>query len=51
MFGWEKRDMENVTAKELKQYRDMAKIYLGYTEREMNRWVSDSVLIELPRPQ
>ena len=51
MFGWEKKDMENITPKELKQYRDLAKIYLGYTDQEMTQWVNDKVLIEIPRPR
>jgi hypothetical protein len=51
MLGWEKKDMENVTPKELKEYREAAKIYLGYTEQEMTRWVNDNVLIELTQPK
>jgi hypothetical protein len=42
MFGWEKKEAENVTPKELKRYRNMAKIYLGYTEQQMNPWVNDT---------
>jgi len=51
MFGWEKKDMENITAKELKQYRDLAKIYLAYTDQEMTQWVNANVLIEIPQPR
>jgi hypothetical protein len=36
MFGWEKTDMENITLKELKVYRLLAKTYLRFTEGEIS---------------
>ena len=50
MFAWEKKDMENIKPNELKAYRDLAKIYLGYTESQMTKLVKDRVLIEIVKP-
>jgi hypothetical protein len=47
MFGWEKKDMENITAKELKVYRLLAKRYLGFTDDEMSTAVNDGTLLEI----
>lgn len=46
MFGWEKKDMENITAKELKVYRLLAKRYLGFTDGEIGIAVNDGTLQE-----
>ena len=46
MFGWEKKDMENITPKELKVYRLLAKRYLGFTEGEISIAVNDGTLLE-----
>ena len=51
MFGWEKKDMENITSKELKVYRLLAKRYLGFTDGEMSIAVNDGSLLELRQPR
>ena len=51
MFGWEKKDMENITPKELKVYRILAKTYLRFTEGEISIAVNDGTLLELQQPQ
>lgn len=47
MFGFEKKDMGNIKLNELKEYRDLAKIYLSFSEPEMTDLVKKQVLIEL----
>ena len=51
MFAWEKKDMENIKPNELKEYRDVAKMYLGYSDSQMTKLVNDRVLVEIIRPQ
>ncbi len=50
MFAWEKKDMENIKSNELKAYRDLAKIYLGFTDLQMTKLVKDRVLVEIFHP-
>lgn len=47
MFGFEKKDLANVTPDELKAYRKAAKIYLGYSEEEMTAIVKKKALFEI----
>lgn len=49
MFAWEKKDMENIKPNELKAYRDLAKIYLGFTDSQMAKLVKDRVLVQIFR--
>ncbi|MGA2252038.1 type II toxin-antitoxin system RelE/ParE family toxin [Terracidiphilus sp.] len=51
MFGWEKKDMENITPKELKVYRLLAKRYLELTDGEMHIAVNDGTLLEFRQPR
>jgi len=51
MFAWEKKDMENLDRNELKEYRDMAKIYLAFSEQQMTEFVNRRVLVEIAQPQ
>jgi hypothetical protein len=51
MFAWEKKDMENIEPNELRAYRDLAKIYLGYTDLQMTKLVKDRVLVEIFHPR
>ena len=51
MFGWEKKDMENITPKELKVYRLLAKRYLEFTDGEIGIAVNDGTLVELHQPR
>jgi hypothetical protein len=50
MFAWEKKDMENIKHSELKAYRDVAKMYLGYSDSRMTKLVNDKVLVEIAKP-
>ncbi len=51
MFGWEKKDMENITSKELKVYRYLAKRYLEFTGIEVSLAVNDGTLLEFRQPR
>jgi hypothetical protein len=51
MFGWEKKDMENIGSRELKIYRNLAKRYLRFSEVEISIAVSDGTLQEIHRPR
>lgn len=51
LFGWEKKDMENIGPKELKVYRLLAKRYLELTDGEIDITVNDGTMRELHRPQ
>ncbi len=50
MFAWEKKDMENIKPNELKAYRDLAKIYLAFTEPQMAELLNNRVLVEIVQP-
>ena len=47
MFGFEKKDQANIQPEELKEYRKAAKIYLGYSEEEINSIVKEKALVEV----
>lgn len=47
MFAWEKKDMENIKPNELREYRELAKIYLGFTEFQMDELVKKKVVVEI----
>jgi len=47
MFGFEKKDMANIDAKELKGFKKLAKIYLGLSEGEMESLVQKGELTEI----
>ena len=47
MFAWEKKDMENIKPDELQEYRDLAKIYLGFTELQMDELARKKVVVEI----
>jgi hypothetical protein len=47
MFAWEKKDMENIKPNELREYRELAKIYLGFTELQMDELVKKKVVVEI----
>jgi hypothetical protein len=51
MFGWEKKDMENIGPRELKVYRDLAKRYLDFSNDEISIAVSGGILQEFPQPR
>jgi len=51
VFGFEKKDMANINAKELLVYRELADIYLRCSVAEMRRRVEEGVMVELKAPQ
>lgn len=51
VFGFEKKDMENVSSKEVAAYKEFAAIYLSYTLLEMQRLVEKGVLQEVTAPK
>jgi hypothetical protein len=51
MFGWEKKDMENITSRELKVYRLLAKRYLELTDGEIGIAVKDGTFLEFHQPR
>ena len=50
MFGFEKKDMANIKADELKGYRKAAGIYLGYSEEAIAAIVKGKALFEIAQP-
>jgi hypothetical protein len=50
MFGFEKKDMANINAQELKSFRRLAKAYLERSEQEMDELVGQGELIEIHGP-
>jgi hypothetical protein len=50
MFGFEKKDMSNIKADELRMFRKAARVYLNYDEEEMMAIVKKKSLSEIVRP-
>jgi hypothetical protein len=50
MFGFEKKDLSNIDAKELKGFKKLAKIYLERSELEMDLLVKSGELKEVQAP-
>jgi hypothetical protein len=46
-FGYAKNRKEDLELDELEAYRELAKAYLAVTEREIDRYVADGILIEV----
>ncbi len=51
MFGWEKKDLQDIGPKELRVYRSLAKNYLRFTDGEIRILVNDGTLQELRQPR
>ena len=51
MFGWEKKDMENVVPRELKVYRNLAKRYLEFSNDEISIAINGGILQEIRQPR
>jgi hypothetical protein len=51
VFGFEKKDMANISAKDLMAFREFAAIYLGYTAAEMDGLVRNGTLYQIQRPE
>jgi hypothetical protein len=47
VYGFPKSERENITAEELKAFRDLAKLMLGYSDEELNKAVANDKLREL----
>lgn len=47
MYGFEKKDLANIRPDELKQFKASAKIYLGFSEKQMSDLVERQVLTEI----
>lgn len=50
MFGFEKKDLANIKADELRAFRKAARVYLGYSEEEMTVIVREKSLSEIAKP-
>ncbi len=50
MFGFEKKDLSNIDAKDLKGFKSLAKVYLNGSEREMDSLVRIGELTEIKAP-
>ncbi|HEX5235420.1 MAG TPA: type II toxin-antitoxin system RelE/ParE family toxin [Silvibacterium sp.] len=50
MFGFEKKNLSNIDAKELKGFKKLAKIFLERSEIEMDSLVSSGELTEIEAP-
>lgn len=52
MYGFEKKDIANISPKELKAFKKLAKEYLQRTNEEMEKLVKTEELVEItPRPE
>jgi hypothetical protein len=47
MYGFEKKDQGNIQKNELKEFKALAKIYLGFSEEKMSELVREKVLTEI----
>lgn len=47
MFGFEKKDMDNITQTELREFRKAAKIYLAFSDLELDEAVNEGALIQV----
>jgi hypothetical protein len=47
MFGFEKKDLANIDDKELKEFKKLAKVYLGLSDRDMDSLVKRGELTEI----
>lgn len=51
MFGFEKKDLANIRADELRTFRKAACVYLSYSEEEMDGIVQEKALSEIVKPK
>ena len=51
VFGFEKKDITNITVQELEAFRELADIILGYSEVEVAKRVADGALLEIKPPE
>jgi hypothetical protein len=51
MFGFEKKDQANINAKELKEFKKLAAVYLKLSEEGVSGLLRDGKLTEIKAPQ
>ena len=51
VHGFEKKDVSNIRPDELEAFREFAKVYLGYTNAELEKRVGDGVLFKVEGPE
>jgi hypothetical protein len=51
VFGFEKKDMANISSNDLLAFRRYASTYLGFSIGEMNRLVEDGTVHQINAPQ
>lgn len=49
MYGFEKKDKANISKKDLQNFRQAAKVYLGLTEAALTLAVADRTLVKITR--
>lgn len=47
MYGFAKKDVDNITKDELKALKELAKHYFNLTKKELTKAIQDGVLIEV----
>jgi len=50
MFGFEKKDLGNIRKDELTQFKRAARIYLSYTDRELDEIIRQGAMVQLSKP-
>jgi hypothetical protein len=50
VYGFEKKDRENIDARELEAFKELANVILGYSDAEIRKRVIDGALIEVQPP-
>jgi hypothetical protein len=51
VFGFEKKDVANISASDLVAFREFAATYLGFTAAEMEQLVGNGTLYQIERPK
>jgi hypothetical protein len=51
VYGFEKKDLGNINARELEAFRELAGVILGYSDAEIAKRVMDGALIEVQPPE
>ena len=51
MYGFEKKDLANIMSNELKAFRELAQVILGYTNAEIAKRVENGALFKVEEPE
>ena len=51
VYGFEKKDLANIKPNELKAFRELAEVILGYTSTEIAKRVEDGALFKVEDPE